>query len=201
MSSRKFADKVMPFLEKNITYSDKDKMVVRYGLEGLYILITKTIFITLISIILGIVIEMYIFLLAYGLLRLYASGVHSSTSLKCTIASSIIFIGSTYICKYTNIDIPYRIIIIGIASCLFAVYSPADTIKRPLIKEKDRTRRKIYSIVLCYIYFIITINIKNVYILNALTYSLLLEALMITPIVYKLFKQPYNNYLRYGNNK
>ena len=201
MSSKKFADKVMPFLEKYINYTDRDKAVVRYGLEGLYILITKTIIITIISILLGIAIEMYIFLLAYGLIRLYASGVHSSTSLKCTIVSSILFIGSTYICKYTDIDISYRVIIIGISGCLLALYSPADTLKKPLINENNRIKRKIYSTILSYIYLLTILNIKNVYILNALTYSLLLEALMITPIVYKLFKQPYNNYLRYGNNK
>lgn len=199
MSSKNFADKVMPFLEKYNTYTSKDKAAVMYGLEGLYILITKTIVITIISIILGITIEMYIFLTAYGLLRLYAGGSHLNNSIECTIISTLIFIGVTYLCIYTHIDISYRIIIVGISICLFILFSPADTEKKPLIRADDRIKKKITSSFLCYIYLIILFIVKEAFILNVLTYSLLLEAFMITPLAYRLFRQPYNNYIKYGN--
>lgn len=201
MNSRKFADKMMPFLEKYNTYTDRNKILAHYGLETLYILISKMIIITIISLILGITKELYIFLLFYGLLRFYASGVHLSSSLDCTITSSIIFIGITYLCIYTNMRLDYRIIVTGISICLFALYSPADTKKKPLIRENDRSKKKIISTILCYIYLILICSIKNIYILNVLTYCLLLEAFLITPFIYKLFKQPYNNYLIYGNYK
>jgi accessory gene regulator B len=199
MSSKNFADKVMPFLEKYNTYTSKDKAAVMYGLEGLYILITKTIVITIISIILGITIEMYIFLIAYGLLRFCAGGAHLSNSIECTVISTLIFIGVTYLSIYTYMDISYKVIIIGISICTFALYSPADTEKKPLIRANDRIKKKIASLILCCIYLIILFVVKKSFILNVLTYSLLLEAFMITPLAYRLFKQPYNNYIKYGN--
>lgn len=199
MSSKIFADKVMPFLKKYNTYTSKDKAAVMYGLEGLYILITKTIVITIISIILCITIEMYIFLIAYGLLRLCAGGAHLNNSIECTVISALIFIGVTYLCIYTDIDISYRVIIAGISICTFVLYSPADTEKKPLIRANDRIKKKINSLFLCYIYLIILFIVKETFILNVLTYSLLLEAFMITTLSYRLFRQPYNNYIKYGN--
>lgn len=201
MCSKNFADKIISFLEKYNVYTDRDKVMLIYGLQGMYMLITKVIFLTIISVILGITKELYIFLLIYGILRLYASGVHLSSSLGCTIASTLIFISITYLCMYTYIDISYRVVIAGISLCLFALYSPADTVKKPIIKQTDRNTKKIISSIFCYIYLIVLFNIKNLYISNALTYSLLLEAFMITPFAYKLFIQPYNNYVTYGNYK
>ncbi len=201
MCSKNFADKIISFLEKYNVYTDKDKAKIIYGLQGIYMLITKVIFLTIISLILGITKELYIFLAFYGIIRLYASGVHLSSSLGCTIASTLIFFGATYLCIYTYIDIPYRVILAGISICIFALYSPADTIKKPIIRQTDRNKKKIISSVLCYIYLIFLLNIKGSYILNALTYSLVLEAFMITPFAYKLFRQPYNNYVIYGNYK
>ena len=74
----KFADAVMPFLEKYNNYTEKDKIIAHYGLETIYMLVTKLIIITIISLILGITREFYILLFFYGLLRLYAGGLHLS---------------------------------------------------------------------------------------------------------------------------
>ncbi len=201
MSSRKFADAVMPFLEKYNNYTEKDKIIAHYGLETIYMLVTKLIIITIISLILGITREFYILLFFYGLLRLYAGGLHLSNSLGCTILSIIMILGGAYLCIYASIDTSYRIIIAGIAISVFSLYSPADTNKKPIIKESQRIKRKIKSILLSFLYLILLFNIKNNFMLNVLTYSLLIQSLLISPSVYKLFNQPYNNYVVYGNYK
>ncbi len=201
MSSKKFADKAMPFLEKHNVYTEKDKIIAHYGLEVLYIFVTKLIIITFISIIIGITIKLYILLLLCWLLRSYAGGLHLSNSLSCTILSIILFIGGTYACIHIFIEMSYRLIITGAAISIFALYSPADTKKRPLIRENDRIKRKIKSIIVVLMFLLLQLIIKNNFILNATTYSLLIQSLLISPFTYKLFNQPYNNYIVYGNYK
>lgn len=200
MNSRIFADKVLLFLQKYIDYSQKDKLIVHYGLEVIYILITKIIIITIFSLFLGITKEMYIFLLFYSLLRMYSLGIHLSTSLGCTIFSSIMLLGSTELAIYTSMTIEQRIIIAGVVMVIFALYSPADTIKKPLIHEKKRITNKIISNFICYIYFLLIFLIKDAFILNCITYSLILQTFLICPATYKLFKQPYNNYINYRSD-
>jgi len=191
----------MPFLEKYNSYTDKEKILAHYGLETIYILITKFIIVTIISLFLGITKEMYVFLFFYGILRFYAGGMHLSNSKTCLIFSVIIFIGVTYLCIYTDINISYRIIIAGFSISSFALFSPADTHKKPIIKENARIRRKIISLGICFIFIISIIFIKSTIVLNMLTYSLLLTSLIIAPYSYRLFKQPYNNYMAYVNYK
>lgn len=197
MNSKMFADKMMPFLQKYIDYCDRDKLIVHYGLEVIYILITKMILITIFSLLLGITKEMYIFLLFYALLRMYSLGIHLSSSLGCTIFSSAMLLGFTELAVNTHMIMEQRIIIGGLVMCLFALYSPADTIKKPLIHKEKRIKNKIISSFICYIYFVLIFLIKDSFILNCITYSMVLQATLICPATYKFFKQPYNNYINY----
>lgn len=199
MNSRIFADKTMPFLEKYNKYTEKERIVVHYGLEALYINSTKLILILIISLLLGITREMFGFLFFYGLLRTTAGGLHLSGSLSCTVMSSLIFIIGTYLCMYSYINIGLRIIIAGLCFCFFVLYSPADTKKRPLFRENIRNKRKFFSCITCLIYLGLVICFNNNYFQNILTYSLILQSLLILPPVYKIFRQPYKNYVAYLN--
>jgi accessory gene regulator B len=192
---------MMLFLQRYNNYTDKQKIIVHYGLESLYSLTSKLIIIAIISILLGIFKEMFAFLFFYSLLRLFAYGVHLSNSKICLVVSSSIFLFFTYVCIYTSIEISYRIIIAGISICSVALYSPADTVKRPLIRENDRIKKKIISFILCCAYLATILFVNNEFLRNLLTYSMLLEGYLITPFAYKLFKQPYNNYVAYGIKK
>ncbi|HPF82596.1 MAG TPA: accessory gene regulator B family protein [Bacilli bacterium] len=197
MSSKIFADKMMIFLKKYKNYSHRDELLAHYGLETIYIFITKMFIITIISLIFNITKEMYIFIFFYGLLRLYASGMHLSSSLGCTCFSSIVLIGLPLITKFTSIPFNYRILLAGICLCIFALYSPADTIRKPLIHEEKRIKNKIKSSFICYIYIILLFIIKDTFILNCITYSMILQSFLISLLTYKLFNQSYNNYKIY----
>lgn len=80
------------------------------------------------------------------------------------------------------------------------LFSPADTVKRPLIKKKKRIIFKILSIVVTIIYFVITLLIKNKLLINSMLFGLLVECILILPITYRIFKMPYKNYIKYGLN-
>ena len=170
---------------------------IKYGIESIYLAISKIIVILIISSLLGLLKEAIMFLLIFNILRAFAFGLHASKSIWCWISSSISFIGIPYICKmFIFPNLIYLILPIICLVC-FILYAPADTIKRPLINSKKRKIYKLLSIISCVTYFIIIIFISNFLIKNLLLFALILESILILPITYKIFKLPYKNYLNY----
>ena len=197
MNSRIFADKGMVFLKKYNSYTEREELLAHYGLETIYILITKTIFVTIVSLLIGITKEMYIFILFYGMLRIFASGMHLSRSVLCTIISTIILVVFPLLCIHAKIQLGLKIILLGIGIICFGLFSPADTHKKPLINSKIRISLKIKSSIVLLIYTLLTITIKNDYISNTIVFSVVLQVILILPVTYKMFNMPYNNYLNY----
>lgn len=187
-------------LIKDLDKYDKIQLEkIKYGIESIYLTITKFVIITLISLLLGLQKEMLLLLILFNILRITAFGLHASKSIYCWISSSIAFIGIPFICKniiFSNIT--YIVLPIICLLC-FILYAPADTIKRPLINQKKRKIYKFFSITLCIIYLIMIIILKNILFKNLLMFSLILESILILPITYKVFKLPYKNYLNYQN--
>ena len=189
-------NKILNYIKNNKKISKQDEEVIIYGLESLYLFISKMIIISIIAIILGIFKEFIIFFIFFNIIRTFAFGLHANKSYICLIVSIIFFIGLPYLS--TIIVIPkYHKIIIGILliSCILK-NSPADTLKRPIVNKKRRLKLKIYSTIISIIYVIISFFTTN-FVSNCLLFSLLLEAIFISPLVYKIFKLPYNNYLTY----
>lgn len=170
---------------------------IKYGIESIYLTLSKIIVILIISSILGLFKEAIIFLLIFNILRIFAFGLHASKSIWCWISSSISFIGIPYICK--TFIFPNLIYIILPIICLvcFILYAPADTVKRPLINSRKRKLYKLLSIISCVIYFGLIIITTNFLIKNLLLFALILESILILPLTYKIFKLPYKNYLNY----
>lgn len=178
-------------------YSEEQIEKIQYGLESIYLSITKVIVIILLAIILRILKETIIILLLFNALRMTAFGIHASKSWICWISSVPTFIGIPLICKYCNFPL-YILIIISVFSLInFILFAPADTVKRPLIRKKKRIIYKILTIILGIIYLLLIIILNNSFIQNALTASLLIESILICPLTYKVFKVPYNNYKNY----
>lgn len=192
----KIVNKILNYIKENkkITQLQEDK--IKYGLESIYILVTKLIVIFSLALILGIFKEMIIFLLLFNVIRTFAFGLHATKSIICLLSSSAIFLGLPCLCNILNIPNLLKIII-GII-CILLLYknSPADTYKRPIINKKRRTRLKLLSTIIAVIYTIISIY-TNKFISNCLIFSLLLEVILTSPLTYKIFKLPYNNYLKY----
>lgn len=198
---KRFLRTIRDSIKKQYPNYSKDKLdEVMYGIEGIYLTITKTIIIFTLAFILGIFKELIVLLLAFNFIRLFAFGMHASNSIICLIFSSTIFIVGTYLCKYVIIPkyILYSLYLIALT--IIFIYSPADTVKRPLIKKKKRIKFKLLSIIVTIIFFIISLFIKSNLVINGLIFGLLIECILILPITYKAFKMPYKNYLNYGLN-
>lgn len=179
-------------------YSDEDIEKIQYGLESIYLSLTKVIVILLLSIFLNIFKETIITLLLFNILRTTAFGIHASKSWICWVTSVPTFIGIPLICKYITFPIYILLIIASISLIHFILFAPADTVKRPLIRKKRRIIYKVLTVIIGIIYLAIIIICKNNFIQNCLSASMLIETILISPLTYTIFKMPYNNYKSYG---
>jgi accessory gene regulator B len=178
-------------------YNDEKISVIKYGLESIYILITKLIIISLIAYILGLFKELVIFLIIYNVIRTFSFGLHATKSWICLVSSTLIFILVPYMCKYIYIPIWYKVIIGIIIILLMFKNAPADTKKRPIINKNRRLFFKYSSVLICILFIYLSIFIDNIFLSNCFILSLVVQSFMISPFVYKLFGLPYNNYLSY----
>ncbi len=196
---KRFLNSIRNSIRKQYPNYTKDKLdEIMYGIEGLYLTITKTIVIFTIALILGIVKELIFLLITFNFIRLFAFGMHANKSWICLAFSSFMFIGGAYLCKYIILSKEVIYALYTISIIIIAAYSPADTVKRPLIKKKKRRKFKILSIITTIIFFIITLFINDNLIINSLIFGLIIECILILPITYKAFKMPYKNYVNYG---
>lgn len=181
-------------------YSEDKIDEVMYGIEGIYLTITKTIVIFILAFILGVAKELLFLLITFNFIRMFAFGMHANKSWICLVFSSILFLGGAFLSKYIVLDKVVLYLLYLIAFILVTIYAPADTVKRPLIKKKKRIRFKILSVIVVIGYFIVTLLITSNLIINVLIFGLIIECLLISPLTYKAFKMPYRNYKNYGLN-
>ncbi|MDD4188383.1 MAG: accessory gene regulator B family protein [Bacilli bacterium] len=184
---------------KENKYDEIKLQEIRYGLEALYLNISKLTVYFIINAFLGIFKEGLLFLLFYVPLRSFSYGFHAKSSLVCWLLSGVSFVILPYIATIINLNIYFKFGIILFSLIIYYLYSPADTSARPIINKKRRLILKILTLVIAIIYSLIII-LNNNSIINIIAFALLYQSILITPIFYKLFKMRYNNYLYYGLN-
>ena len=190
-------DSCMNYIKKNTNY-DKAKLAeIKYGLEAIYLTFSKIIIILILAFILKIEKEMIIYMLIYNIIRMPSFGLHATKSWICLLSSTILFIGIPYLCIILTIPIILKIFIGIVGICFMLKNAPADTKKRPIVNKKRRKVYKIISTLLAIIFVYFTIIIKNNFISNCFLLALVMQNFMISPLVYRIFKLPYNNYITF----
>ena len=193
---RKVVNKLINYIKKNKEIDKVTEEKLIYGLEAIYILVTKLFIMSLIALIFNIIKEMYIFLGIFSIIRLFAFGLHATKSYICLIISSIVFLIIPYLSHILILKNIIKLTIGIICTLLIFKNSPADTYKRPIISKSRRLKLKVLSTIISITYVILSMYV-NTFISNCLLFSLLLEVIFISPLTYKIFKLPYNNYLKY----
>ena len=191
----------MNFIKKyNTETTDSQLEIIQYGLEGLYLTITKLIIILLLSYILNIWKEVIIFLIIYNMIRTTSFGLHATKSWICLLSSTCIFLGVPIICLLCNFS-NYIKLIIGVFNILLMMKNaPADTYKRPIVSKTRRMVYKILSTVLSIVMVIFSILIPDQFMANCFLFALVVQNFMISPTIYRIFKLPYANYKNYEVN-
>ena len=190
-----FLNHTMNFIASNQKgLSEEEKETLSYGLEGIYMTITKLIIIFLIALALGFIKEFIITLIFFNIIRFPGFGFHASKSIVCLISSTALILGLPYLFTNIEVGLNIKIILCLVSIITFIICAPADTYKRPLTNRKKRIIRKIGACTLAVIYSAIIICFNETLISNLLIAALMIETILISPIIYLLFNEPYRNY-------
>lgn len=184
----------------NPDYDEIKISTLKYGIEGFYLTISKMIIIITAAVILKIFKEFLLLMIVYNVLRTTGFGLHAKKSINCLISSIIFFIIVPLIAINITIPIIIKSVLLIISIILMFKYSPADTIKRPLIKLKKREHFKFITTINTIIFSFVCISIPNQEISNLILLAIYIETILILPITYKLTKNSYNNYENYDLN-
>lgn len=185
-------EKVVDYFMSNIKNNNKDLSdikleEIRYGLLGLYSMLTKTIVIVLLSILLGIFKEFILFLIFYSILRSVGYGTHAKSNIMCWISSTLLLIGLPYIFMLININLSTKIIIWSICFISYILFCPADTEKRPMINKKRKLKFKLFIIFISVLYLVLIINYNLIS--NYIIAAMILQTFLSSPLGYLLMGQ------------
>lgn len=193
-----FLDTCLKLISQNNPSIDAVKLdEIRYGLEGIYLTLTKTIVIFALTVFLGIFKEMIIMLIVFNILRTTGFGIHAKKSWQCWISSITIFVIFPFLAKIIAIPIGIRATLGITAVITMFLYAPADTVKHPLLNMKKRLIWKTLTVVNCIALVVISLVLNDSTICNLMLFGIYSEVAVINPITYKIFKLPYNNYMNY----
>ena len=185
-------EKIVDYFMRSIKNNNKDLSKVkleeiRYGLLGLYYMITKTIVIVILALILGIFKEFILFLIFYSILRSVGYGTHAKSNIMCWISSTLLLIGLPYIFMLITINLSTKIIIWSICFISYIIFCPADTEKRPMINKKRKLKFKLLIIFISLIYLVLIINYSLIS--NYIIAAMILQAFLSSPLGYILMGQ------------
>jgi len=188
------------FISSNRPDIDEIKLdEIRYGLEAIYMTVTKTVVIFSLAILLNIFKEMFLLLLFFNILRTTGFGLHATKSWICLLSSSLTFILLPFLSKIITIPLFIKSVLGVIAIILIFIYAPADTVKRPIINKNRRAIYKSLTTISCILLTLASIIIQDNTISNLIIFGVYTEVILILPITYKIFGLSYNNYLNYIN--
>ena len=170
---------------------------LQYGLEIIYSIVTKSIFIFSIAFILRIFTETLLLLIFFNILRTTGFGLHATKSWICLLSSSVIFIFLPFLSKVISIPFVFKLLLGGLAIILLYIYSPSDTFKRPIVSPRLRNKYKFITTINSILLVYFAVFISNNTISNLLLFGIYIEVILILPITYNIFHLSYNNYLNY----
>ncbi len=193
----KFINFTISFITKYYNYPKEDLQKMKYGIEGIYLTITKCIVIIILALLLGIFKETVVTLILFNIIRFSGFGFHAEKSYQCLILSILYFINIPLL--FININISKLTTVAICAFCMisYLLFAPADTKKRPLPNKRKRLIRKISTVLIGTIYSLFIICLSKNFLTPLLLSTLVIQALIINPLFYMIFRQPYNNYKSY----
>lgn len=189
-----FLENSMNFICKYQSISDYDKKKVKYGLEGLYLTITKMVLLTILALLLNMFKEFILVVVFFNVIRYTGFGFHAEKSYQCLLFSTFNFIAIPFLLLHIQLSNFFVYTICAICIFYYLLFAPADTKKRPLSNKRKRIIRKIITVMIGFIYTLMIILLNNTYWTSIILSAMIIQAIIISPLIYWLFNQPYNNY-------
>ena len=195
-------DKICTYLTNRIRkempeIDDERAEIIMYGLQNIIGELPKGIIILMIAYFLGIfkLTLMSVFIVAPY--RCFSGGVHMKTHIGCIIYTLILYSGSALLGKYIPLIgiTKYIIAFVFWTFCMIMIklYAPADTENVPILREKERKQKQIFSYIILTVEFAIAILINDTIIAGIIIFGDFIQTLTITRLAYKITDNKYGH--------
>lgn len=195
-----FLDSSMNLICKYQSFSDYDKKKLRYGLEGIYLTITKLVILLILAFILDMFLEFVLVTVLFNVIRYTGFGFHAEKSYQCLFFSILNFVAIPFLLLHIHLSDFAVYVICAFCNVHYLLFAPADTKKRPLSNKRKRIIRKTLTVLIGLCYTLAIVLLHNEFWTDIFLSALVIEMLAVSPIVYLLLGQPYNNYKTLNTN-
>ncbi|WP_294348292.1 accessory gene regulator B family protein [uncultured Clostridium sp.] len=192
--TKKITNRIIKFITNNTPIPEDKIEILDYGLKIIISNTIKLIILLLTAYFLNVLSYTLLALAFFGLVRAFASGTHTNSSLACIILNYILFLGNVFLSINLQLNTFGLYFMFIINLILLILYSPADTKKRPLPSKKLRKKLKVYSILVLIFSFIFSLFLNNSIYKTIISIANFEAAISTTPFMYKLFGNSYRNY-------
>jgi len=172
-------------LQQSRQETHKHRYTYYYGFQVIYGGINKFLLLILLGLLLNILSQILLVTTSFVMLRVFTGGLHFDSYTKCAYFSLLSFVITGLLAKYIYIPIPITIIIFSTVFILFLLYAPVEHLNRPL-KEGNKIKFKLISILLLIILFFTNLFINNIVISNSIIYGVLLSGIITLPYINRL---------------
>jgi accessory gene regulator B len=184
------------YMMKQLNETHEKRRVYYYGFQVVIGGIVKGLLLILLALLTGTIVPALMIVVFFSSLRSLAGGYHMDTYGKCILVSLFMFLASAAVARYTysmwNI---YVIAIFAVVSFLVTIFSlakwaPADNPNRPITKEEEIRKFRVFSFVYMVIWAVATIifiwyDLKMYALCTC--FAINIEAFIISPLGYKFF--------------
>lgn len=170
---------------------------MKLGMEILLINISKFLIVFFVAFKLNLIIEAFIIMIVFGTLRSNAFGLHSISSIACTVTTLLLFVGGGYLSHYFILSRYIVFLIFAVINILLYQYAPADTEHHPLLGQGFRNSLRNKAVIIGVILMVIALIVPSETIRNLITLASFAEVISILPITYKILNRGYRNYEHY----
>ena len=161
--------------------------IYAYGLELLILPVINLIIVSVLAYIIGILPNVFAFLLVFAPFRLWGGGVHLTTSIRCLVVSTVIIVGLSSL-SMINISAVLLYILL-FSSFLLGLYVtekwvPACSQEKAITDYEKAIRQKKYMIILIICWFIASLLMTKMHLYNyvlALILGAISSLLLMTP--------------------
>lgn len=195
----KTSESLMKYIRNSLSDKTEEELEkIKYGIDIFLMNFYKIPVIWLIAYVLGVFTSMVIATISFGFIRTFAGGIHARKGWTCLLMTGCVLFGIVFLSMYFPLNFIYKTLLFALSLVLIFLYAPADTEEKPLINPRLRQRLKRRTVIISILLYLLSlIFYPNDITGSILIYSIFAESLLITPIIYKLFKRGYRNYEKF----
>ncbi len=190
----RLSERLTRIIAENVDGFSEEKLAeINYGIAVFITNSYKIILMFLMAMVAGVFKHFLLTFLCFGTLRTFAAGIHAKREWTCLPVSIIIYFGMVYASLHLKLNTVLTSIIFLFCFVVMLRYAPADTEERPIVSKKLRALLKRLSCIITTLFYLLTVHNSGTPVSLILTFSTVMECILILPATYRLVRSPYDN--------